>query len=300
MHTPTFSVAPSFLGTTVAADRAMLCVAGVAFDIGVTNRPGARFAPLAIRHASRMLTDGDNPNGWVDPMGLPFADVGDFAIALGDIPESLRLIEEQAAAYSHLLTLGGDHTITLPLLRALAKRIGPVGLIHFDAHVDTWPDNFGQVYGHGSVFYHAINEGLVDPSRMVQIGIRSPVPKDVWDWTKGKGVTILSAEAVHESTPGAIAEIIRRTVGSGPVYLSFDIDALDPSQAPGTGTPEIAGLFTWQAMAILKRLAGLNFGGMDVVEVSPSYDVAEITSLAAATLAWQYLSLLTERKPPQA
>jgi agmatinase len=292
MQTPTFSVAPSFLGTTTAPEQARLCIAGVPFDIGVTNRPGARFAPLSIRHASRMLTDGENPSGWVDPMGLPFADIGDFAIALGDIPESLRLIEEQAAAHRHLLTLGGDHTITLPLLRALSKRTGPVGLIHFDAHLDTWPDNFGQAYGHGSVFYHAINEGLVDACRMVQIGIRSPAPHNVWDWTESKGVTILSAEAVHESAPRAIAEIIRRVVGGGPVYLSFDIDALDPSQAPGTGTPEIAGLFTWQAMGILKRLAGLDFVGMDVVEVSPSYDVAEITSLAAATLAWQYLSLL--------
>ncbi len=296
MHAPTFAVAPSFLGTTTAPDQARLCIAGVPFDIGVTNRPGARFAPLAIRHASRMLTDGDNPGGWVDPMGLPFADVGDFAIALGDIPESLRLIEEQAAAYRHLLTLGGDHTITLALLRALARRIGPVGLIHFDAHVDTWPDNFGQVYGHGSVFHHAITEGLVDPARMVQIGIRSPVPRSVWDWTEGKGVTILSAEAVHESSPQAVAETIRRVVGDRPVYLSFDIDALDPSQAPGTGTPEVAGLFSWQALAILRRLAGLDFVGMDVVEVSPAYDVAEITSLAAATLAWQYLSLLMQGK----
>jgi agmatinase len=292
MHAPTFSVAPSFLGTTTAPEQAKVCIAGIPFDIGVTNRPGARFAPLAIRHASRMLTDGDNPSSWVDPLALPFADVGDFAIALGDIPESLRLIEEQAARHDHLVTLGGDHTITLPLLRALSKKTGPVGLVHFDAHVDTWPDNFGQVYGHGSVFYHAINEGLVDPLRMVQIGIRSPVPRAVWDWTEGKGVTILSAEAVHESNPKAIAEKVRQVAGNGPVYLSFDIDALDPSQAPGTGTPEIAGLFTWQAMAILKRLPGLNFVGMDMVEVSPSYDVAEITSLAAATLAWQYLSLL--------
>ncbi|MDR3438486.1 agmatinase [Telmatospirillum sp.] len=296
MHTPTFAVAPSFLGTTVAASQADLCIAGVPLDIGVTNRPGARFAPLAIRHASRMLTDGVNPSGWIDPMRLSFADVGDFAIALGDIRESLRLIEEQASAYPHLLTLGGEHTVTLPLLRALTKRTGPVGLIHFDAHIDTWPDNFGQVYGHGSVFYHAIEEGLIEPTRMIQIGIRSPVQKEVWDWTAGRGATILSAEAVHESTPQAIAEAIRRVAGTGPVYLSFDIDALDPSQAPGTGTPEIGGLFTWQALAIMKRLAGLDFVGMDVVEVSPAYDVAEITSLAAATLAWQYLCLLAETK----
>jgi agmatinase len=290
MHTPTFAVGPTFLGA--AAGPAPITVAGIPLDIGVTNRPGARFAPLAIRHASRMLTDGVNPSGWIDPSRLPLGDAGDFAIALGDIVETLRLVEEQASAHSHLIALGGEHTITLPLLRALARKTGPVGLIHFDAHIDTWPDNFGQVFGHGSVFFHAITEGLVDPKRMIQIGIRSPVQKEIWDWTVGQGVTILSADDVHGSTPQAIAEKIRQVVGTGPTYLSFDIDALDPSQAPGTGTPEIAGLFTWQAMGILKRLTGLNFVGMDVVEVSPSYDVAEITSLAAATLVWQYLSLL--------
>jgi len=292
MHSPTFAVPPSFLGTTEPPERAAVCIAGIPMDIGVTNRPGARFGPQAIRHASRMLTDGDNPAGWVDPTSLPFADLGDFAIALGDIPETLRLIEQQAAAFPHLVTLGGEHTVTLPLLRALAKRTGPVGLIHFDAHIDTWPDNFGQVYGHGSVFFHAINEGLIDPRRMVQIGLRSPVPRAVWEWTERQGVRILSAEDVHEAGPRATAEIIRSVVGTGPTYLSFDIDALDPSQAPATGTPEIGGLFTWQAMAILKRLGGLNFVGMDVVEVAPAYDIAEITALAAATLVWQYLSLL--------
>lgn len=292
MSAPTFAVPPSFLGSTATADRAAVAIAGVPLDIGVTNRAGTRFGPQAIRHASRMLTDGDNPAGWVDPTRLPIADVGDFRIALGDLAETMRLIEEQAAAFSHLVTLGGEHTITLPLLRALARRTGPVGLIHFDAHVDTWPDNFGQPLGHGSVFYHAINEGLVAPQRMVQIGIRSPVPRAVWDWTTGQGVTIISAEDAHESTPAELAARIRAIVGTGPVYLSFDIDALDASQAPGTGTPEVGGLFTWQAMAILKRLRGLNFVGMDVVEVSPAYDVAEITSLAAASLAWQYLSLL--------
>jgi agmatinase len=292
MHVPTFAVPPSFLGVPATPDGAKVCIAGIPFDIGVTNRPGARFAPYAIRHASRMLTDGANPVGWADPVALPLADIGDFDIALGDIAESLRLIEKQAANHRHLVVLGGDHTVTLPLLRALARRAGPVGLIHFDAHVDTWPDNFGQPLGHGSVFFHAINEGLVAPRRMVQIGIRSPVPRTVWDWTEGQGVTILSAEAVHESSPRAVAETVRRIVGDGPVYLSFDVDALDPSQAPGTGTPEVGGLFTWQAMAILRRLGGLDFVGMDAVEVCPAYDVAEITALAAATLAWQYLSLL--------
>ncbi|HSV28509.1 MAG TPA: agmatinase [Candidatus Omnitrophota bacterium] len=291
--TPTFAIPPTFLGTANRDAKARVCVAGVPFDLGTTNRPGARFAPAAIRAASRMLVDGDNPTGWRDPLHLGLADVGDFAIALGDIPASLKLIEQQAAAYDHLVTLGGDHTITLALLRALVKRIGrPVGLVHFDAHVDTWPDNFGQTLAHGSVFWHALEEGLVEPARMVQIGIRSPVQKDIHDWTKAKGVTIVTAEDVHLSTPAQVADRVRAAVGGGPVYLSFDIDGLDPSQAPGTGTPEIGGLFTWQVMGILRRLGGLDWVGMDVVEVCPPHDVSEITALAAATVAWQYLSLM--------
>lgn len=290
--TPTFALPPTFLGTANTDARAPFCIAGVPFDLGTTNRPGARSAPAAIRAASRMLVDGDNPIGWRDPLKRGVADVGDFGIALGDITASLKLIEDQASRYSHLITLGGDHTITLPLLRALTRRLGgPVGLVHFDAHVDTWPDNFGQSLAHGSVFWHALNEGLVDPNRMVQIGIRSPVGKDIHDWTIGRGVTIVTAEDVHLSTPAHVAQRVADVVGGGPVYLSFDIDALDPSQAPGTGTPEVAGLFTWQALGILRRLDGLQWVGMDVVEVCPPHDVSEITALAAATVAWQYLSL---------
>jgi agmatinase len=164
-------------------------------------------------------------------------------------------------------------------------------MVHFDAHVDTWPDNFGQPLAHGSVFYRAITEGLVDPRRMIQIGIRSPVARAVYDWTLAQGVRIVSAEEVHMMGPPAVADRVLATVGAGPVYLSFDIDAIDPGQAPGTGTPEVGGLFTWQVMAILKRLGGLDFQGMDVVEVAPAYDVAEITALAAASVVWQYLSL---------
>ncbi len=167
-----------------------------------------------------------------------------------------------------------------------------MALVHFDAHVDTWPDNFGQAYAHGSVFFHAIEEQLVDPRRMVQIGIRSPVQKDVYDWTLAKGVTIVSAQDVHEIGPKAVAERIAAIVGTSPAYLSFDIDCLDPAFAPGTGTPEIGGLASWQAQAILRRLDKLNFIGMDVVEVAPAYDSAEITALAAATMVWEYLALV--------
>jgi agmatinase len=288
----TYAVAPTFLGVERRDRGAPICVAGIPFDLGTSNRSGTRFGPAAIRHASRMLVDGAHPFHWIDPAALPLADIGDFALALGDIPASLARIEEAAAGLAHLVALGGDHGVTLPLLRALRRRHGPAALIHFDAHVDTWPDTFGQRYGHGSVFYNALEEGLIEPRRMIQIGIRSPVERKIYDWTTERGVTIVNAAEVHEAGPAAIATRIRETVGDARVYLSFDIDVLDPAFAPGTGTPEVGGLASWQAQAILRRLAGLSFIGADVVEVAPAYDTAEITALAGATMAWEYLCLV--------
>jgi agmatinase len=287
----TFSVSPTFLGVSSVDPNAPICVAGIPLDLGTTNRAGARFGPAATRQASRMLVDGDHPVHWVNPAGA-LADIGNFTIALGDIAQSLALIEEQAARITHLVALGGDHAITLPLLRALTKRRGPCAVIHFDAHVDTWSENFGQPFAHGSVFYHAITEGLVEPRRVIQIGIRSPVERAVHDWTLAQGVAIITAQEVHEQGPAAVAGQIRQVIGEAPVYLSFDIDALDPAFAPGTGTPEVGGLASWQAQAILRRLSGLQFIGMDLVEVSPPYDIAEITALAGATMVWEYLCLL--------
>jgi agmatinase len=291
--TPTFATPPGFLGVTRNDRAADFVVAGAPLDLGTTNRAGARDGPHAIRRASRMLIDGTHPEFWLDPASLILADIGDLDIALGDIQASLHLIERHAADIGHLLALGGEHGITLPLLRALSRRVGKaLALVHFDAHVDTWPESFGQAYGHGSVFYHAIEEGLVDPHRMIQIGIRSPVQREVWDWTVGSGVTVLTAQDVHASAPDAVARRICDVVGEAPAYLSFDIDVLDPAFAPGTGTPEIGGLASWQAQAILRRLRGVAFAGMDVVEVAPAYDVAEITALAAATIVWEYLALV--------
>jgi agmatinase len=290
--TPTFAVPPRFLGVQRSDREADYVVAGVPMDIGTTNRSGTREGPAAIRRASRMLTDGDHPVHWVEPARMSLSDIGDFELALGDIQGSLVAIQSAAETVDHLLALGGEHGITLPLLRALTARLGgPVALVHFDAHVDTWPDNFGQAFAHGSPFYHAINEGLVDPLRMIQIGIRSPVQREVMDWTVGKGVTVLSAQDVHAVVPAAVAARISEVVGDAPTYLSFDIDALDPAFAPGTGTPEVGGLATWQAQAVLRRLGGVRFVGMDVVEVAPAYDVAEITALAGATIVWEYLAL---------
>lgn len=294
MGTPTFAIPPTFMGVARHDRAAPFCVAGIPLDIATTNRSGARGGPQAIRHASRMLVDGHHPASWLDPATVALADIGDFSIVLGEVEKSLAAIEQQAAAVEHLIALGGDHAITLALLRAAHRRHGPLGLVHFDAHVDTWPDSFGLKYGHGSVFFHAIEEGLIDPRRTVQIGIRSPVQREVWDWTLGKGVTIISAEEVHMSGPQAEAERVRGIAGGGATYLSFDIDALDPAYAPATGTPEIGGLASWQTQAILRRLGGVRFVGMDVVEVAPAYDVAEITALAAATVAYEYLSLVAQ------
>src|SRR5271154_1113453 len=269
---PTFATRPSFLGIERNDPAAAICVAGIPYDLGTSNRPGARFGPAAIRRASRMLVDGDHPIAGSTPAAGDIADIGDFAIVHGDIAGSLAAIEAQARPFNHLVALGGDHTVTLGLLRALSSRRGPLALIHFDAHVDTWPESFGLRFGHGSPFYHAIEEGLVDPRRTVQIGIRSPMDKSVRDWTLGKGVTILFAEAVHEEGPRAAAERIREVIGDRPTYLTFDVDALDPAFAPGTGTPEIGGLSPWQAQAILRRLGGVRLIGMDVGGGAPPHD----------------------------
>ena len=289
---PTYAIAPSFLGVGRRDPVSRYCVAGVPFDIGTTNRSGARFGPSAIRTASRMLVDGAHPQYWVDPASIEVADIGDFATALGDLPASLALIEAQAQKIEHLIAFGGDHSITLPLLRALAKRRGPPALVHFDAHVDTWPDSFGQVFGHGSVFYHAIEEGLVEPRRMIQVGIRSPMSREVHDWTLGRGVTIISALEAHEIGHAAVAARIRDTVRDAPAYLSFDIDVFDPAFAPGTGTPEIGGLTTVQGIEIIRGCKGLDIVGCDLVEVAPPYDPSGNTSLLAANLLYEMLCVL--------
>ena len=299
---PPFSGIRKFLGTPYAKtcpEETDIAIAGVPFDIGTTYRAGQRFGPQAIREASLMLIDNDNPRFRQDPLKiLNVLDLGDFDIAIGNTEGSLQMIEQQALGCSakQLICLGGDHTISLPLLRALHQKQGRVALVHFDAHVDTWEDNFGAELCHGSPFYLAVREGLIDPQHSIQIGIRSPVENEVMDWTLQQGFTVVSTEDVHLSTPKVIAERIKACVGAMPVYLSFDVDSLDPSQAPGTGTPEIGGLWSWQAMAILERISGLNWVGMDCVEVLPAHDVSQITALAGATIVWMYLGMVANAK----
>lgn len=300
---PTYSGPRTFfrLGSTPADGAAAeVTIVGIPFDLGTTNRPGARFGPAALRDASLMLDSGDHQTLGVNPFkALAVVDAGDLEVACGYLEETLERIERQAAAIDgQVVALGGDHTVTLPLLRALARRHGKgISLVHFDAHVDTWKDNFGSPIGHGTPFHQACREGLIDPAKSIQIGIRSPSEPEVMDYTRDElGFTVISAEAVHVQGVGHVVERIRETVGSNKAYLTFDIDSLDPSQAPGTGTPFIGGLFTWQALAIVDRIGDIAWIGMDLVEVAPAYDHAQITALAGATMVWDYLCLLAAAK----
>ena len=292
---PTYGGALSFMRRKYTRDLkgVDLVVAGVPLDTATTNRPGARFGPRAIRAASTVMA-------WARPYGMPFdpfdrlavIDYGDCVFDFGR-PETVpSAIEEHAFAIvrsgAGLLSLGGDHFVSWPLLRAHARQHGaPLSLLHFDAHSDTWPDESGRV-DHGTMFRHAANEGIVDPARSVQIGLRTTNDDTM-------GFNILDAEAVHTRGVAAIADSAREVLGDGPVYLTFDIDCLDPAFAPGTGTPVCGGLSTHQAIAILRKLAGIKVIGMDVVEVAPAYDVGEITALAGATLAMEMICLYALR-----
>ena len=296
-----FSGIHTFMGVPyqrTCAEGTDVAIAGVPFDIGTTCRPGQRFGPNAIRDASLMSFYSDNPRFRQNPLSnLNIVDIEDFDIVLGDIVESLKRIEKQALACpaEQLICLGGDHTISLALLRAIRKKQGPVALVHFDAHVDTWPEECGVKITHGTQFYLAVKEGLINPQKSIQIGIRSDVDNDVMDWTIEQGFTILTSEMVHMSNPAAIADRIKQCVGDRPAYLSFDVDALDPSQAPGVGTPEIGGLWSWQVMSILENISDLNWKGMDCVEVLPAHDMSQITALAGAAVVWMYLGFLSKK-----
>lgn len=288
---PTFARGLSFIDAPMGNRNAAYTVAGAPMDWATTNRAGTREGPNAIRAISRMLVDGAHPELGVDPKNLDISDLGNFDVRIGDIAQSHAMIEAQATGLNHLCTLGGDHSIALPLLRAASRKHGTLGMVHFDAHTDTWDSNFGQEMAHGTPFYYALQEGLIDPQRIIQIGIRAPMDAALLKAARDTGMTILSAEDVHEMGPAAVAEAIVKVVGDDVTYLTFDVDALDPAFAPGTGTPEMGGLHSWQVRAIMRRLLPVNFIGMDVVELSPPFDHAEITALVAATVVWDYLSL---------
>jgi agmatinase len=287
---PSYAGALSFMRRRYSRelDGVDVAVVGIPLDTATTNRPGARFGPRAIRAASTGIS-WERPWPWdFDPFDrLAVVDYGDCEFDAGK-PESIvpfisdyygSILDAGAA----VLTLGGDHFVTYPVLKAYAERHGPLSLVHFDAHSDTWGEEQQRI-DHGTMFYHAAREGLVDDSRSVQIGLRTTNDQPMC-------FNILDSRRVHRDGPEAIAAEVRRIVGDHKAYLTFDIDCLDPSCAPGTGTPVCGGLTTHQALEIVRGLAGINLVGMDLVEVAPAYDVGEITALAGATLAAEFLCL---------
>lgn len=277
-------------------DAIDVVVSGVPFDMAVTGRPGARFGPAAIRRASANLAWEEQrwpwQFAWRDYVKL--VDVGDVTYMPADIQDMMRELQGHAArilsAGKIMLTLGGDHLITLPLLREYAKAYGPVALLHFDSHTDT--DDDGS-FNHGTMFHHALQEGLVERGRSVQVGIRT------WYNQKDHPYKVLDAAWCNDERADTIVATIRETVGALPVYISLDIDVLDPAYAPGTGAPVAGGLSSDLLLKILRRLVPLQLIGMDIVEVAPQYDSAEITSLAAATIGLEFLCVLAERKRQQ-
>lgn len=311
---PDGRVVPRFAGPDTFArlprldevERAAVAVLGVPFDAGVSYRPGARFGPAAIRAASKALRPY-HPYLDVEPWDLhQVVDAGDVACNPFDIVEALGQIESAATqvlrGVQWLVTLGGDHTIALPLLRALHARHGPIALVHFDAHLDTWDTYFGAAYTHGTPFRRATEEGLLAIDRSVHLGIRgglyarSDLAEDA-----DLGFTVISAVDVARRGVDDAVDRVRERVAGMPVYVSVDIDVLDPAHAPGTGTPEPGGLTSRELQLILRGFDGLNVVAADIVEVAPPYDHAELTSLSAAAVAYEFLGLFAlaaARKSP--
>ncbi|RSM68773.1 agmatinase [Actinoplanes sp. ATCC 53533] len=277
-----------------------VAVIGVPFDAGVSYRPGARFGPAHVRESSRLLRPY-NPAADVEPFASQqVADAGDLAVNPFDIEAAIGQIEAGARAMleraGRLVTIGGDHTIALPLLRAVAAKHGPVAVVHFDAHLDTWDTYFGAAHTHGTPFRRASEEGLIDRSGCLHVGTRGPLysTRDLAE-DRELGFHVVPSVEIDDLGARGIAERIRERVGDRPVYLSIDIDVLDPAFAPGTGTPEAGGMTSRELLAVLRTFGELNLVGADVVEVSPAYDHAEITGIAAAHTVYEILSALAPR-----
>ena len=273
---------------------------GVPFDSGTTYRPGARFGPSAIRAGSRLMRSY-HPGLDAFPFGAQqVADAGDVGVNPFDIDEAITTIETAARelldAVGHAITLGGDHTVALPLLRAVSAKFGEVAVVHFDAHLDTWDSYFGASYTHGTPFRRAAEEGLYAGDVSAHVGIRGPLftPQDLTD-DAGFGFTIVGAFDYEQRSVEDIAAQLRERVGDAPVYVSVDVDAMDPAHAPGTGTPEAGGMSGRELLATLRALDGVHLVGADVVEVAPAYDHAELTSIAAATVVYELLGLFARQ-----
>lgn len=280
-----------------------VAIVGVPFDGGVSFRPGARFAPSAVREASRLLRPGFHVELGTTPVDqAQFVDGGDLACTPYDNRRAVEQIQEQAERFvgedKTVIAIGGDHTIALPMIRATTAVHGPVALLHFDAHLDTWDTYFDEEITHGTMFRRAFEEGLLIEDRSMHVGIRGPVyDRDDFLRDHEFGFQIIRCSDIDEIGAVATTERIKERIGDLPVYLSIDIDVLDPAFAPGTGTPEMGGLHSREILRILRGLSGLNIVGADVVEVAPAYDHADITSLAAATLVFEMMAILTSDSP---
>ncbi|MBI4639373.1 MAG: agmatinase [Candidatus Tectomicrobia bacterium] len=300
---PRFSGVPTFMRLPQVTDPSELDIAliGVPFDGGTTYKPGARLGPRQIRLESALIRPF-NPVLKVNPFEkYNVGDVGDVNVNPLSIEDSYTRIEN---AIDNLLNIdvrpicvGGDHSITLPILRSIAKKYGPVGVIHFDAHSDTWDSYFGMKYSHGTPFRRAIEEGLIDSKRFIQIGIRGQVyDQDDFKFPEEHGIEIIQAEELFERGINFVKARMKQ-LGSGRYYVSLDIDALDPAYAPGTGTPQVGGLTSYQMISLVRGLQGFDLVGFDLVEVSPPLDVGGITSLLAANLLFEFLCVVTIEHP---
>lgn len=272
---------------------------GIPWDGGTTNRAGARHGPRQVRDLSTMIRNVNRASG-INPFALcNCADLGDTPVNPIDVMDSMARIktffDRVCDAGIAPLAVGGDHLSTLPIMRALAKK-GPVGMVHFDAHTDTWDGYFGGFkYTHGTPFRRAVEEGLLDPKRTVQIGIRGALYNDAEDtWGQQQGIRVIDIDEFHALGIEAVMAEARRVVGDGPTYVSFDVDALDPVYAPGTGTPEIGGMTTLEAQWAVRKLHGLNLVGGDVVEVSPPFDTSGNTAMVGATMLFEILCVLAD------
>ena len=282
--------------------HADIAIVGAPFDTGVSYRPGARFGPAHIRESSRLLRPY-NPALDIEPFAtVQVADAGDLAINPFDIDDAVATIESEAdrlsGAGSRLLTLGGDHTIALPLLRSVARRHGPIAVVHFDAHLDTWDTYFGAPTTHGTPFRRASEEGLIDQTASLHVGIRGPLYSslDLCDDERLGFAVITSDDFETDGLTRTIARV-RDRIGDRPVYLSIDIDVLDPAHAPGTGTPEAAGLTSRELLTVLRSFTASQIVGADLVEVAPAYDHAQLTGIAASHVAYEILSAMAIAQP---
>lgn len=273
------------------------CFVGIPMDIGASNRSGTRFGPRAIRAESGMMRPYNMATGAGPFAKMQVADIGDVAINTFDLKKTVDII---TAAYDDILkhdvvplTLGGDHTLTYPVLRSIARKHGPVALIHVDAHADTNDEMFGEKIAHGTPFRRAVEDGLLIADKVFQIGLRGTgyAPGD-FDWGRDQGFTVIQAEECWHKSLTPLMEDIRAKIGDAPVYLTYDIDSLDPSIAPGTGTMEIGGLTTIQALEIVRGCKGLNIVGADLVEVAPAYDTTGATAMIGANLLYEMLCVL--------